>query len=107
MAGLRRRSENEQPVYGVAHLLSHSDFMRVLVTEGGGVAYSVLEADGLDSEGRLVRVQTLVARVESSFAKGRHPSRRYMVCLMHRNTVDMLTYLGVAPKWCNGMRAST
>jgi hypothetical protein len=81
MAGLRKRGPNDTclPVFGVAYLLSHADFVRVVLTEGAGVAYSVLETAAEDLDGRQFNVHTLVARRENAFATDRFPSKRYLV----------------------------
>lgn len=46
MAGLKRKGQDGQAVYGVAYLLDPDDFLKIIVTEGAGVAYRVLEAEG-------------------------------------------------------------
>ncbi|KAF2877968.1 hypothetical protein BDV95DRAFT_480528 [Massariosphaeria phaeospora] len=84
MAGLQARVQHDrcQPVFGVAYLLSEADFLKVLVTEGAGVAYRMVETAAEDVAGKTLRVYTLIARHESPFAGGRYPSRRYLDLLL-------------------------
>lgn len=79
MAGLKDRDEGDQPVFGVAYLLTASDLLKIVVTEGAGVAYSIFEAEAKTLNGNSLRVSTLIARRERSFSELRFPSERYMV----------------------------
>ncbi|ORY13902.1 hypothetical protein BCR34DRAFT_480235 [Clohesyomyces aquaticus] len=83
MAGIRKRKDDEHPVFGVAYLLSASDLIKIVVTEGAGVAYSVIEVEGRTINGDLLKVSTLTARRETSFSLSRFPSERYMALLIN------------------------
>ncbi|KAI2699502.1 hypothetical protein CBS147332_8388 [Penicillium roqueforti] len=39
MGGLRPAEEQDIPVYGIAYLLSPDDMRKVIISEGGGIAY--------------------------------------------------------------------
>ncbi|KAJ5797256.1 uncharacterized protein N7518_005796 [Penicillium psychrosexuale] len=59
MGGLRPAEEQDIPVYGIAYLLSPDDMRKVIISEGGGIAYkaevftATLQNDG--SEDLLIR----------------------------------------------------
>ncbi|KAF1979064.1 hypothetical protein BU23DRAFT_647863 [Bimuria novae-zelandiae CBS 107.79] len=84
MAGLKTRSQTEdsQPVCGVAYLLSHADFVKIVVTEGAGLAYVVIQVIAEDSLGATFDAYTFISRQVNTFAAGRFPSRRYKDLLL-------------------------
>ncbi|KAI9860346.1 MAG: hypothetical protein M1830_006232, partial [Pleopsidium flavum] len=68
------------PVHGVAYLLSIKDYQRLVVTEGGGVAYDEIAVDarvvGEDQTGKVITVHTLKAKYP--WRPNGAPSKRYM-----------------------------
>ena len=80
MANLMLRdSRHSLPVHGVACLISHDDFARIIATEGAGVAYATLRTRAriVASEAQDIDVYTLVSRKPA--ARARCPSIRYLV----------------------------
>ena len=76
------------PVHGVAYLVSHSDYVRLLVSEGAGTAYEEVELeaqlldrskDDVETEARVIPVKTLVARYPFRQSAPPRPSARYLV----------------------------
>ncbi|TVY85173.1 Gamma-glutamyl cyclotransferase, partial [Lachnellula suecica] len=80
MAGLKICGKDDEPVYGVQYLLSRADFLKLVASEGAGVAYRVVsaEANCLD-DGTNVTVFTLIARRALFTSQQRLPSQRYML----------------------------
>ncbi|KAL9125538.1 MAG: hypothetical protein Q9217_005277 [Psora testacea] len=68
------------PVHGVAYLLSSKDYHRLVVTEGGGVAYNEIAVDarilGEDQDDKIITVYTLKAKYP--WRPNGAPSKRYM-----------------------------
>jgi len=77
-------------IYGIAHLLTPSDFHRLLVTEGSGVVYDIIqvEAFALDerrkSTGEKLAAYTLKAKWPQR--PNGTPSARYMVSIQRPNS---------------------
>jgi hypothetical protein len=46
-AGLQPLVGECQPVHGVAYKIFNKDFVRIIATEGGGVAYTTLTANAV------------------------------------------------------------
>ncbi|QYT03381.1 Gamma-glutamylcyclotransferase [Trichoderma simmonsii] len=83
MGGIRLREEQEIPVYGVAYQLTSEDMRRVILTEGGGIAYNTATLTAtLQRDGSSISVTTLVARHQVDRSWERLPSRRYMGLLI-------------------------
>ncbi|OKL56489.1 hypothetical protein UA08_08299 [Talaromyces atroroseus] len=83
MGGIRLATAQDVPVYGVAYLLSPDDMRRVIITEGGGIAYktAVLTAT-LQRDSTRISVITLIARHQIASSYERMPSERYMGLLI-------------------------
>ncbi|KAF3389008.1 hypothetical protein F1880_003269 [Penicillium rolfsii] len=83
MGGIRLAKEGDIPVHGVAYLLTLEDLQRVIISEGGGIAYStdVLMAT-LQSDSSEIPVTTLLARHCIPTHYERLPSERYMNLLI-------------------------
>ncbi|KAF2201391.1 hypothetical protein GQ43DRAFT_371597 [Delitschia confertaspora ATCC 74209] len=91
LAGLRRidgtqtSDSNYPPVHGMAYEISNDDFLKIIATEGAGVAYKTLRTKALlaeaggEARGKL-EVHTLVARRPMSTI--RKPSARYLALLV-------------------------
>ncbi|EPE30770.1 hypothetical protein GLAREA_03737 [Glarea lozoyensis ATCC 20868] len=76
MAGLRKRVGSILPVHGVNYLLSREDFRKIVLSEGSGVAYKVIEVVAVNlSGGKPRRVYTLITRRDLPFAIRRFPSK--------------------------------
>jgi hypothetical protein len=90
MAGIRRRTSDDDTkgtpsVVGVVYQLCESDLARVIATEGGGIAYTVIEVEAVlieDDSPHPILVWTLVPRMPHPVE--RLPSSRYMVGLTSR-----------------------
>ncbi|KAI9149059.1 Gamma-glutamyl cyclotransferase gliK [Paramyrothecium foliicola] len=83
MGGIRPIEGGEVPVYGVAYLLTAADMSRVVLTEGGGIAYKLEVLDAtLEVDGSVAKVVTLVGRHGISRSWERVPSKRYMGLLI-------------------------
>ncbi|KAJ4854545.1 AIG2-like family domain-containing protein [Trichoderma breve] len=83
MGGIRLREEQEIPVYGVAYQLTSEDMHRVILTEGGGIAYNTATLTAtLQRDGSSISVTTLVARHQVDRSWERLPSQRYMGLLI-------------------------
>lgn len=79
------------PVHGVAFLVSHADYVRLLVSEGAGTAYEEVELEAIPIASRdggkakagcedaRINVHTLVARYAFRPNFPPRPSARYMV----------------------------
>lgn len=69
------------PVHGVVYLLSHQDYLRLIVSEGAGIAYRETEVDAYQicGGGKIV-AQTLMARYP--FRPNAAPSARYLGLLV-------------------------
>lgn len=76
------------PVHGVAYLVSHADYVRLLVSEGAGTAYEEIElqaqlldpSKNVETEAaRVITVKTLVARYPFRQSAPPRPSARYLV----------------------------
>ncbi|KAF2711264.1 hypothetical protein K504DRAFT_465034 [Pleomassaria siparia CBS 279.74] len=83
MAGLQSRTEEDcmlyMPVHGVAYLLRDQDFVKLVISEGAGVAYKVIQVNAVVlTSGTNLMVTTLVARRDYAFQQDRYPSQRYM-----------------------------
>jgi gliotoxin/aspirochlorine biosynthesis gamma-glutamylcyclotransferase len=74
-----RPAEQLPDVHGAVYLLSHSDFARLVLSEGAGTAYREIEVEAhvLGPEQRVIKARTLVARYP--FRPNALPSVRYMV----------------------------
>ncbi|RFU32844.1 hypothetical protein B7463_g3506, partial [Scytalidium lignicola] len=83
MGGIRLIEPRDVPLYGIAYLLTPEDMRRVIITEGGGIAYKTetLMAT-LQNKGLTVMVTTLVGRHRISRDWERLPSKRYMNLLI-------------------------
>ncbi|KAJ6107434.1 hypothetical protein N7523_008757 [Penicillium sp. IBT 18751x] len=83
MGGLRMAEKQDLPAYGVAYLLSPDDMKRVIVSEGGGIAYKteVFRAT-LQRDGSEVNVTALMGRHRIPRSYERLPSTRYMDLLI-------------------------
>ncbi|KZF23918.1 hypothetical protein L228DRAFT_266292 [Xylona heveae TC161] len=85
MAGIRaiEDEKEDKAVYGVAYLLSQEDLHRVVLTEGGGIAYDTAVLDGsLERDGSPIRVTTLIGRHAIELSYERLPSERYLGLLV-------------------------
>lgn len=83
MGGIRPAEAQDVPVYGIAYLLRPEDMNRVVLTEGGGIAYETQSLIAtLQVDGSAVSVLTLVARRAVSRRLERLPSKRYMGLLI-------------------------
>ena len=80
-------------VLGVAYLITADQYIKVLGSEGGGIAYEDIEVDAVpispqdqDRTGKKLKVRTLGAAIE------RHPSpkpsKRYMVSSVSITCID-------------------
>jgi hypothetical protein len=74
---------NVPPLCGIAHLLSPADFHRLLVTEGSGVVYEIIQLEafaltGTKQRGRRLTAYTLKAKWPQR--PSGTPSARYLVC---------------------------
>ena len=75
------------PVHGVAYLVSHADYVRLLISEGAGTAYEEIELQAqlldrskdVETEARVITVKTLVARYPFRQSAPPRPSARYLV----------------------------
>lgn len=76
------------PLCGIAHHLTSSDFHRLLVTEGSGVVYDVVEVDAyeLDDRGRATGASFPAYTLKAKFPQRPSgiPSARYMVSVTVR-----------------------
>ncbi|KKK18203.1 hypothetical protein P175DRAFT_0545087 [Aspergillus ochraceoroseus IBT 24754] len=85
MGGIRpiEKGESKLPVYGVAYLLTMEDMRRVIISEGGGIAYETRALTAtLQNDGTRVKVITLLSRHSIPREYERLPSRRYMDLLI-------------------------
>jgi hypothetical protein len=78
--------EQAPDVHGAAYLLSKSDFIKLVLSEGAGTAYREIEVEAqvLQSETRVIRAKALVARYP--FRPNAAPSARYLVSVCMGNT---------------------
>lgn len=77
-----RRHCDVRAVCGIAYLLTSEDFHRLLITEGSGVVYHVIEmeARGLSTEGDCQETMTVYAlKAKRPMRPNGVPSQRYMV----------------------------
>ena len=116
-----RKEANYLPsVHGVAYLVSHADYVRLLVSEGAGTAYKETKLDAVviptgkgdgnevEAEGEVVKlsrgpttikVYTLVARYPFRPNAPPRPSRRYLVSRtsrVHKCPLDADSHLIMA-----------
>ncbi|KAK0387746.1 hypothetical protein NLU13_3991 [Sarocladium strictum] len=85
MGGLRKVEDERRdlPVHGVACQLTAEDMARVILTEGGGIAYNTEKLQAtLLHDGSSITVTTLVARHNVPRECERLPSRRYLDLLI-------------------------
>ena len=74
---------NGLPVHGVALLVSHADYVRLLVSEGAGTAYEETELEAIpiprrdEETSRTILVRTLIARYPFRLDQPPRPSVRY------------------------------
>jgi hypothetical protein len=83
----RNVGEGRLPVHGIAYQITTADLDRIIATEGGGVAYSMLRTEAVvlrtlgekvkAGAGCALEVYTLVARKPTYY--NRRPSSRYLV----------------------------
>ncbi|OAA63438.1 Glik [Niveomyces insectorum RCEF 264] len=103
MGGIRLIGDQGDPVYGVAYLLTSADLQRVVLTEGGGIAYTIETLTAtLQGCGSEIPVVTLVARHDIPRSWERLPSKRYMnllICGAHEKglPVDYQKKLAAQP----------
>ncbi|KAM3453123.1 hypothetical protein MY3296_004050 [Beauveria thailandica] len=70
-------------VHGVAYLLTKQDLKKVVLCEGGGIAYNVIQLDAtLRRDESTIQVNTLMGRHNVTVADERLPSKRYMGVLL-------------------------
>lgn len=87
-------SDSIPDVHGIAFRITPADLIRVIETEGGGVAYKEVMLEGicLDDDEAIITMYTLVAKYPRR--PNASPSRRYLVCNCPRyfdsNTNSML-----------------
>ncbi|KAL4949381.1 hypothetical protein BDW69DRAFT_188379 [Aspergillus filifer] len=89
MGGIRLAKAGDVPVHGVAYLLTPDDMRRVIVSEGGGIAYTTgfLTAT-LQKDSSKVTVTALLARHHISIEHERLPSERYLVSFRLIQSLD-------------------
>ncbi|KAK1843704.1 gliotoxin biosynthesis protein [Colletotrichum chrysophilum] len=77
------------PVHGVAYLISQEEYIRLVISEGGGVAYREIdvEAEFLNSSEEPIQ-KVIVSTLEAKhpFRPNAAPSARYLNTVSHRNT---------------------
>jgi hypothetical protein len=74
---------NVPPLCGIAHLLSPADFHRLLVTEGSGVVYEIIQLEAFALTGTKQRGERLTAytlKAKWPQKPSGTPSARYLVC---------------------------
>ncbi|CAG8145667.1 unnamed protein product [Penicillium salamii] len=83
MGGIRKAEPGDTPVYGVAYLLTEKDMHQVILSEGGGIAYTAEPLTAtLESDSATIPVTTLLARHDIPVGYERLPSERYMGLLI-------------------------
>ncbi|KAE8556045.1 hypothetical protein TMatcc_003352 [Talaromyces marneffei ATCC 18224] len=85
MGGIsQKQHKGQESVTGVAYMLTDDDFSRLVASEGGGIAYTLVQLDSLSlRDGSTIPINTFTARRPVSIGKQRLPSERYMGLLIN------------------------